>query len=290
MRERVVLNFNLAGTDVDDAMFRDSTGIDELVHANPSPIGFYSVALAVDDPRLHRLREALIACGATTTERWERTFTPSEAAQAPAVWLGVGRAPRGEGGARHGTEFDLSDACMRCGAGIVQTSPLIVLKSELPRGAAQVWTTMGGEILLGPSAAQPWFGVDGLNLVEARLPDNKTTGWFQLIPTSSPMVPMAATTCGIRREGLCPICTRSGFFHAADVPVDLRFPAMSERQLDRVRPTWEWFGNGVLRDPFSSSSLPRPLIVLPRALMQSLVHDWPRGLIPTPLDLEADGQ
>lgn len=285
MRERVVVNFNLSGTRAEDEAFRAATGIEELMSCKRSPIGFYSIALPPSDPRLGHLRTALVELGASMSERLERSYTIREAAQAPAVWLSVARAPRGEGGPRHGTSFDLADACNRCGTGAAQTSPLVVLAQELPQPTAQCWTTLAGDILVAASVRSGWEGINGLDLLEARLPDGSPTGWFQLL-MREPLPPLSAATRGIRCDTLCDGCRRSGFFHAVDVPVELRFRERAEYLFDRAHSTWEWFGHGILREPFHRSVLAQPLLTIPGGAMEPLLRSWPKGLVATPVSFD----
>ena len=78
--------------------------------------------------------------------------TPKELAAAPLLLLRAGGPGTERGHPRDGTSYDDSHACPQCGAGLVQTSPFRVRKTELPKSFLA--TGVADDLLLHESVAE----------------------------------------------------------------------------------------------------------------------------------------
>lgn len=196
--------------------------------------------------------------------RRERIYTEAELQRASLLHLVVTRAPKADGGPRHGTEYDLTNACPRCGTGAVQTSPLVLKRSETPRPGADLFETLSGEVLISEDLAGVWdaAGIGGAELrgaVSHR--DGQPLAWFQVIPQLE-LPPMSAQTRGTIREDPCPACGRDGHFFTVKSPEAIVYDdPESAEDLPDVCHTYERFGNSVLREPFASSFFAPPLLI-----------------------------
>ena len=252
----------------------------DLVEEGPSVFG-YGAKFLEPSPELARLRAELTKEGLSWGETREHVYTPSELKKAPLLWLSVTTAPKGMGGPTYGTQYDLSHACPQCGTGAVQTSPLILKASEIPKKGA-IFQTLDSDILVSPDLARALrdAGVTGLELREARsYKTGEPLPWLQLISTTE-LPPMAPATKGFLREDPCPRCGRDGYFGSREVPLE---PVYSRGQvapddLPDVVHTYEHFGNSGLRNPLENSHFAQPLLLVKPMVMEIFRQENVRGV------------
>lgn len=243
-----------------------AVGCADLLTHEPLPSGYCSVKIDGHDPRLSgllaRLEEKRIA---VSTKR-DHIHTQDELMRAPLVWLCITRAAVDDGGPTRGTQYDLSAACPRCGTGATQTSPLIIRAGKLPKAEDRhVCNTLDDDILVSGELADALRrrGISGLNLREVRSsPQREPLGWWQILPDYE-MPPLAPETQGIVREGPCPACDRDGYFHEADIPIEMmcRREDVDIGSLPDCVRTYERFGNSRLKTPFAQSRFAAPLLL-----------------------------
>ena len=209
--------------------------------------GYYDHTFEADDSRLPKLRHVLASEGIKWSEREEHVYTDAELRSFPLLELSVDRKPLDAGGPEYGTTYDLSQACRRCGTGAIQTSPLMLPLSGLPKKGL-LCAAGDGEILVAEPlmAALEEAGVTGLELRQVRLHgNNETLPWWQMI--SSYEMPRASPeTTGWEHDVKplpCSYCRRDGYFHS-DEPCVIVYDQtdVDLKALPDVTHTWESFG------------------------------------------------
>lgn len=196
--------------------------------------------------------------------------TPKELAAAPLLYLRAQGPGTGRGHPRDGTSYDDSHACPRCGAGLVQTSPLRVRKTELPKSFLA--TGVADDLLLHESVAGivASAGLRGMTLRPVLDPSGAAIPWFQVVAETT-LPPMLASSRGLIRgragaERPCARCGRDGWF---DTTADPFIPSYPRPVLDTMPDAawaFELFGTGVWAEPLNHkrSLASRRLIVRPR--------------------------
>ena len=249
-------------------MFLDAGMIDRLVEDEP-PLGLYKIELP-NDEAAQRLCFAAKANG-LEPPIIQRYLDPTakELAAAPLLYLRV----HGPGQDRHhpraDTSYDDSKACPQCGAGLLQTSPLRVRKTELPKLALA--TGAADEVLLHESVADvvasaPLRGISFRPVLDK---DGAEVPWRQLVVEET-MPPMILSSRGMTRgrsglERPCGRCSRDGWFDAMSDPF---IPAYARSVLDTMPDaawTHELFGAGIWQTPLNGKRwlASRRLIVRP---------------------------
>jgi hypothetical protein len=274
-----------------DEVFR-RIGVEPTIWVLPYHAGdaLYDTSLDETDPRLPILLESFNALNLKPFVRREAVFTTADLKAAPLLELSVNRAPKGDAGICHGTLYDMSMACRRCGTGARQTSALrIKPPSALPKKAMIAQTYMG-HVLIAASVAtaiRNQVGDTGaLRQVEAFGKERgQLLPWYQILPEHT-MPPMAPETmgviCGTGDEEPCPDCGRDGRFHAGEEPF---LPAYRVSDLDRALDelpdfvsTWECFHKSRLGDV-----LALPQVLISNRVMRVLRNQKVRGAHLTPV-------
>jgi hypothetical protein len=180
MKETVVIRFG--AHDCPWAVIREvflHAGRADWAKAGPRPFGVYSLKVSPRDAEA--LRAALTERGLSWDERTERRYSLRELQQASLLRVVLRRAERGFAGPTYGTTYDLSQACPRCGTGAVQTSPLYLKKSEIPK-AGERFQTLDHDHLVSESLADSLRIVGGLEIRQARdAQTDEPIRWFQLL-------------------------------------------------------------------------------------------------------------
>jgi hypothetical protein len=196
--------------------------------------------------------------------------TPKELAAAPLLRpraLGPGTE---RGHPRDGTSYDDSHACPQCGAGLVQTSPLRVRKSELPKSFLA--TGVADDLLLHESVAGVIASarLSGMTLQPVLDPAGAAIPWFQVVVETT-MPPMLVSSRGVVRgraagERACARCGRDGWFDTSADPFIPSYPRSVLETMPDAAWTFELFGTGAWAEPLSGrrSLASRRLIVRPR--------------------------
>ena len=171
---------------------------------------------------------------------------------------------------REGTSYDDSAACPRCGAGVRQTSPLRVRKTELPK--SYLAAGIADDLLLHESVAGTIAsaGLRGITLRPVLDTSGATIPWFQIVVETT-MPPMLAGSRGMIRgragaERPCARCGRDGWFNTT---ADAFVPVYQRSVLDTMPDaawTYELFGTGAWAEPVNGKRwlASRCLIVRPR--------------------------
>jgi hypothetical protein len=196
--------------------------------------------------------------------------TPKELAAAPLLSLRAFGPGTDRGHPRDGTSYDDSHACPECGAGLVQTSPFRVRKTELPK--SYLATGIADDLLLHESVAGiiESAGLRGMTLRPVLDPGGAPVPWFQVVVEAT-MPPMLLSARGMIRgrsgeERPCARCGRDGWFTAGEDPF---IPSYGRSMLDSTADaawTFELFSTGAWKTPIHGrrSLAKRVLIVTPR--------------------------
>lgn len=249
-------------------MFRDAGMFKPLVV--PAPALLHKIELPNEDVA-RRLTVAAAANG-LAPPAIHRYVDPTarELAAAPLLLLRAGGPGTNRGHPRDGTSYDDSQACPECGAGLVQTSPFRVRKTELPKSflAAGV----ADDLLLHESVAGivASAGMQGMTLRPVLDPSGAALPWLQVVVETT-LPPMLASSRGMIRgrsgaERPCARCGRDGWF---DTTTDPFIPSYSRAVLETMPDaawTFERFGTGAWAAPVHGKRrlAGRRLIVRPR--------------------------
>jgi hypothetical protein len=248
--------------------------------SNPLFSSYCAIYLNETDQRLQRLRAVLSNEGIDWSERREYLYTKAELEAAPLLWLTVRTAERGWASPKYGTEYDLSCACPLCGTGAIQTSPLRLRPSDIPKKRA-IFQILDHEKLVSLQLARALndAGVSGLELRQAQSHKARADlPWRQLI-ASVELPPMAPTSKGIVRDRPCPQCGRDGYFSSqAPTEIQYRIDQVNIDSLPDAARTYEHFGYGRLSVPFETSYLARPLLLVKPNVFKVLYQQKVRGV------------
>ena len=251
------------------AMFVEAGMFAQL--AQPAPSGLlYNIELPNEDVA-QRLLIAAAANGLKppSIHRYIDP-TPKELAAAPLLYLRALGPGSDRGHPRDGTSYDDTHACPRCGAGVVQTSPFRVRKTELPK--SYLGTGIADDLLLHESVAGVVrsAGLRGVTLRPVHDPSGTPVPWFQLVvETTLPRMQMNSR--GMIRgrasgERPCARCDRDGWFNTTADPF---VPSYARSVLDTMPDAawaYELFGTGAWAAPVHGrpALATRRLIVHPR--------------------------
>lgn len=198
--------------------------------------------------------------------------TPKELAAAPLLLMRPGGPGTERGHPRHGTSYDDSHACPDCGAGFVQTSPLRVRTTELPKSFLA--TGVADDLLLHESIAGiiASAGLQGMTLRPALDPSGAAIPWFQTVVETT-LPPMLASTRGMIRgragaERPCARCGRDGWFDTAADPFIPVYPRSVLETMPDAAWTFELFGTGAWKEPVHG----KPWLARRRLIVRSRVY------------------
>jgi hypothetical protein len=179
--------------------------------------------------------------------------TKKELAAAPLLCLSIGGPGTERAHPRDGTTYDDSDACPECGAGLRQTSPLRMRKTELPK--SYLATGAADELLVHDSVAQVMTAarLRGVTLRPALAHDGGEIPWQQVVVEET-MPPMLATSRGMIRgragaERPCSRCGRDGWFGTTSDPFIPAYPRSALQAMPDLAWTYEQFGTGAWGTP-----------------------------------------
>jgi hypothetical protein len=233
-------------------MFRDAGMFEPL--ARPSPPALLHKIELPNEEVAQRLTFAAAAHGLKPPliQRYVNP-TPKELTAAPLLLLSALGPGTGRGHPRDGTSYDESHACPQCGAGLVQTSPFRVRKTELPKSFLA--TGIADDLLLHESVAGAVAsaGMRGVTLRPVLDPSGAAIPWFQVVVETT-LPPMLATSRGLIRgragaERPCTRCGRDGWFNTtADPFVPAYAPSVLATMPDAAW-TFELFRTGAWAEP-----------------------------------------
>jgi hypothetical protein len=171
-------------------------------------------------------------------------------------------------GPSHGTTFDLSSACPRCGTGAVQTSPFYGPAKSFPK-TGLICASSTETFVAEPLAdALRRAETTGLELRQARSHrEHEPLPWWQIVPRFT-MPKMSQATKGIVHDQKlppCPQCGRDGHYHTASEPEQIAYASadVEADELPDVVQTWECFSrSGIDPDDFRRSRFADPAILV----------------------------
>lgn len=250
-------------------MFRDA-GLFEQLRRAPDPS---ALLLKIELPGEEVAQRLLFAASANGLKppSIHRCVVPTrrELSAAPLLLLRAGGPGTSRGHPRDGTSYDDRDACPHCGAGLAQTSPLRVRRTELPKSFLAAG--IADDLLLHDSVAGTVAsaGLRGMTLRPVLDSRGASLPWSQVVVETT-LPPMLASSRGMIRgragaERPCPRCGRDGWF---DTNADPFIPAYPRSVLDTMPDaawTHELFGTGAWAEPVSGRRwlASRRLIVRP---------------------------
>jgi hypothetical protein len=208
-----------------------------------------------DDPRLGLVKALATREGLRIFDRVEISYSDTELRSFPLLGVGVDRKPIESGRPEFGTTYDVTRACSCCGTGAIQTSPLMLALSDLPKNGL-LCSTCRGQILAATKLATALSqeSVTGLELRQACFyRNNEPLPWWQLITTyTMPKISKASKNLGrdTNPGWGCPACERDMYVRTNTAPLDLVYDRreVDPNAIPDVVQTWECFGRSILND------------------------------------------
>ena len=272
MPERIVALFANIPAERDRVrrMFRDAGMFEHLT----KPLSDSELVIKIELSNEEAARRLTIAAAANGLKppSIQRYVDPTakELAAAPLLFVRALGPGTGRGHPRDGTSYDDSHACPQCGAGLVQTSPFVVRKTELRK--SYLATGVADDLLLHESVAGvvTSAGMRGMNLRPVLDPSGAAIPWFQVVVETT-MPPMLASSRGMIRgrtglERPCARCGRDGWFNTQADPFIPSYPRSVLDTMPDAAWTYELFSTGSWAEPLNGkrSLASRCLIVRPR--------------------------
>jgi hypothetical protein len=266
---RTLYHISVNRADIEPSRLRellDKAEVEAEKITKPGTLGVYAATIADDMLGAERLRDLLRRNGVDSFMRQSRVQSDDEILAAPLAVVRIDRAPSGEGGPRYGTEFDLDDACPRCGTGARPVGDIVLRASDVPK-SGDVFETLDGERFVSDRVRDAMIDseVTGAEFhpVRAartgdRLPWSGLVAPFELPPFDR------ETTGGVVREDPCPVCDRDGYFGTARSPLELRYSFDGDflSRTPDLASTWERFGRSKLAEPLEESVFAQPLLLV----------------------------
>jgi hypothetical protein len=146
-----------------------------------------------------------------------------------------------------GTTYDRSQACLACGTGVRQTSPLISGGDDMRKvDKHRIAGTSDNDLLVRDTDVERLIAakVTGANFWPAYFKEksgNVTELRWQQALIESVLPPMAASSY-LDHKGVCPTCGRGGFTTMMNQPTRLVYRAEDLANVQDFNLTWESFG------------------------------------------------
>ncbi len=208
------------------------------------------VAITLDD-KDERVSKVLAVLSLYVKEPWVHRrdiYTEEELQAARLLFVNPWGGKQAAGGVRYGTTYDMSKACLRCGTGARQTSPLIIDTEDLRTiEKLRIAATHHEDILVHDSDAERLLAANVTGLLLWTVYAKRKNGdQFELrrqqMFAEHLMPPMASSSL-IDRAGECPICHRGGFSRVSEYPLRFVYRPQDLVDIQDVNLTWEWFGD-----------------------------------------------
>jgi hypothetical protein len=136
------------------------------------------------------------------------------------------------GGPQHGTKYDLTMACPRCGSGATQLGPLLVGSRKFPK--SEMFMTLDREILVQGALANTLAGAGFRRLLGAVVLASSGERLPVLQLLAEDVLPrFSDLSTGFVRERPCATCDRDGYFGIPDQPTLLRYQGVEAALLER---------------------------------------------------------
>lgn len=206
-----------------------------------------TMTLDATDERVTKVLALLAPHGEDDWLHYEDIYTEEELQNAPLLDVRPWGHRLFGAGIRYGTAYDISTACPKCGAGVRQTSTLIIDGEDLrsieklrlagSHGEDFILHDVDVDRLLAANVTGALFwpvsakGKSG-NLTELRR---------QQVFAQHVMPPMARSST-IERKSACQICHRGGFTSAPAPTLRFAYRAEDLKNIQDFNLTWEFFG------------------------------------------------
>ena len=268
-------------------------GRDDLVDA-PIKEHAYNFVFYDEEKKMQSILREAEKSGFDKKISFQKEYTINELRSFPLLRFIVNTAPKGDGGPRYGTKYDISEACPQCLSGAEQISPLILNATgiSLKKSVAQ---TYSHEILVSPELAQAFQDekVTGLKMLEVISRKGAKLPWFQLL-SDYELPPMSLSSIGIIRstsewgQAPCTRCGRDGYFDTHKISSEIHYDKsrIDIHSLPDILRTYENFGKGKIRTPFEKSVLAHPLIIINPRIFDILRSLKVRGVAFEPVIIE----
>ncbi len=265
MRERVFVSFSVGSARKVMETVLHRAGCPELMPENSLSFldrhnWLFGQTFDADDPRLAALVRCASEQGIRVKQRRAMVYMDDELRTFALVSLGIECNALEGSGPELGTKYDFSKSCARCGTGAVQTSPLRVPLSGLPK---KQLACLGpdGEILVAQDLMEALIsgGLEGIELRQVLFYRNdESLPWWQIISRYE-MPKMSPDTRGIITDEVdhvmdggmviralppCPICRRDGHYATTAEPMQIAYRRSDGdlKTFPDVVHTWECFG------------------------------------------------
>lgn len=202
-----------------------------------------------------QLQEALKSHGMTwSIARIELVYTDQELRSFPFLHLLVERKEIDPFGPSHGTEYDRSTGCPRCGCGATQISPFYAPAKSFPKTglicASSTETFIADKLADALRRAE----VTGVELRQAQSArEREALPWWQIMPRVV-LPKMSPATKGITRGSKpppCPVCMRDGHYNTMKEPESIVYDKqlVDPETLPDIVASWECFAASYLGSP-----------------------------------------
>jgi len=212
-------------------------------------LGRIDVTLRFDDndARVPKILALLADASATAWIDRRDIYTEDDLQAARLLQVSEWSASTMSRGLEFGTTYDRSQACLTCGTGVRQTSPLILGGDDMRRvDKHRVAGTYDNDLLVRDTDVERLITakVTGANFwpayFKAKSGEVSELRWQQAL-IESVLPPMAASS-SLDRSGICTACNRGGFAIVLHQPERIVYRADDLAQIQDFNLTWESFG------------------------------------------------
>ena len=197
-----------------------------------------SIRLPSEDEGLKTLLTKLRTRGIAPFTRVDREYTTEELDRADLLLLRI--ATTGLlGGVDYSQTYDITKACVTCGAGSIPLPPLVADLGSMGKKDID-HLIYEGHLVVSKRLAEAMKDMTGVSVEPVRSPRRSRSQFFWLRITSE-LPKMHPSTRGYLRESLCADCGRAGHHSAHSEPEKVVFQTL--RNARDFNLTWEYFGD-----------------------------------------------
>ena len=206
-----------------------------------------TMTLDAQDERVAKVLALLAPHGEDDWLHYDDIYTEDELQAAPLLEVQPWGHRMFSAGIRYGTSYDQSTACLKCGAGVRQTSTLIINGEDLrsidklrvpgSRGEDFILHDLDVERLLAANVTGALFWPVSAKSKSSNLTELRR----QQVFAQHTMPPMARGST-IERNAVCQLCHRGGFTTAPAPTVRLAYRADDLKDIRDFNLRWEFFG------------------------------------------------
>jgi hypothetical protein len=180
------------------------------------------------------------------------------------------------GAAYYNTEYDMRNACPKCGTGAILIGPRYM--SGLGNVKKRLFFAGYGELLADEKLADRLAPIGIENLAEVYSSKGKKMPFMEI--KGEEVIPrFSDLTTGYAIEGQCDFCKRDGYFNRVHTPLKLVYENIDEKILQKdILITYERFGLSRLRTPFKESVFAGPYFIISDKVKNFLEEEKVKGL------------